>query len=215
MIRLYVYKCVVDDGGAPCVERGLLSLCICKPAIRSTARVGDLIFAFGGNGESPVNRLVYIAEVTQKLTDGEYFQLAEFSGRADCIYNRSRDGRFRVRASARFHADHTYLERDLGSGPHYRRANSLLSDNFRYFGRKGTDEWKAEASFLARLIDSLQQGHRVRHTPALRDELLALKRLVWGKYNKRVLGAPLHRRARSCERKDVQALIRARRTRAC
>jgi hypothetical protein len=37
--RVYFYKLVVDDGGAPCVQNGLLSLAICKPQIRKTASV--------------------------------------------------------------------------------------------------------------------------------------------------------------------------------
>jgi len=44
-MRIYVYKCVVDDGGVPCIDDGLLTLTICKPYIRSTAAAGDLIFA--------------------------------------------------------------------------------------------------------------------------------------------------------------------------
>jgi hypothetical protein len=31
--RIYFYKLTADNGGAPCVEDGLLSLAICKPAI--------------------------------------------------------------------------------------------------------------------------------------------------------------------------------------
>jgi hypothetical protein len=32
------YKLTADNGGAPCVRYGLLSLAICKPMIRKTAR---------------------------------------------------------------------------------------------------------------------------------------------------------------------------------
>lgn len=47
--RIYFYKLVADNGGAPCVENGLLSLAICKPMIRKTAKEGDLILGFAGN----------------------------------------------------------------------------------------------------------------------------------------------------------------------
>ncbi|SFN54073.1 Nmad2 family putative nucleotide modification protein [Dokdonella immobilis] len=43
MSRIYVYKLTNDDGGAPCVEDELLSLCICKPRIRSVAIEGDVL----------------------------------------------------------------------------------------------------------------------------------------------------------------------------
>jgi hypothetical protein len=61
---IYIYKMVADNGGAPCVAAGLLSLAICKPMIRKSAEKGSLIFGFGGKvyGE----RLLYIACVTQK-----------------------------------------------------------------------------------------------------------------------------------------------------
>jgi len=52
MSQIYFYKLTVDDGGAPCAERGLLSLAICKPMIRRTAQKGDLIFGFAGNLKS-------------------------------------------------------------------------------------------------------------------------------------------------------------------
>jgi Nucleotide modification associated domain 2 len=49
MPAMYYYKLTNDDGGAPCVQGDLLSLAICKPMIRSTARPGDLIFGFAAN----------------------------------------------------------------------------------------------------------------------------------------------------------------------
>jgi hypothetical protein len=190
--RFYVYKCVVDDGGAPCVDRGLYSLSICKPAIRSTARVGDVVFAFGSNYEYPANRLVCIARVTRKLTDGEYYELDEFRNRGDCIYERAATGRFRVRADAKFHGTQAALAHDLGTWPHYTRANSLVSNDFRYFGAKGVAEWKDRAPALTQLVENLDQGHRVNHAPTLRAELLALKRAVWQAFARKVLGKPLH-----------------------
>lgn len=67
MPSIYFYKLTVDDGGAPCVEKGLLSLAICKPMIRSSAQIGDIIVGFAANSLHSDNRLIYIAEVTDKL----------------------------------------------------------------------------------------------------------------------------------------------------
>lgn len=39
MQRVYIYKLTGDDGGAPCVCDGILSLAICKPAIRAVPSV--------------------------------------------------------------------------------------------------------------------------------------------------------------------------------
>jgi hypothetical protein len=62
MEELYFYKVRHDDGGAPCVADGLLSLAICKPRTRSTANVDDWIFGFGS--KSSGEPLIYVAEVT-------------------------------------------------------------------------------------------------------------------------------------------------------
>jgi hypothetical protein len=138
--RLYVYKCVVDDGGAPCIDDGLYTLTICKPYIRSTAKPRDLIFAFGSNAESPANRLVYISEVSRKLKDGKYFELEEFKERKDCIYERLTDGRLQRRTNAKFHNYEEARISDLGAEPYYPKANAIVGEDFRYFGRRGTDD---------------------------------------------------------------------------
>jgi hypothetical protein len=82
--KIYVYKMVADNGGAPCVWRGLLSLAICKPMIRKSAQEGDLIFGFGGKSRYK-ETLIYIAKVTTKPKLGEYYQEPKHSKRPDCI----------------------------------------------------------------------------------------------------------------------------------
>src|SRR5689334_11346460 len=101
MPKIYFYKLTVDDGGAPCVTSKLLSLAICKPMIRGTAEVGDLVIGFAANSLHADNRLIYVARVTKKLMNGDYFKQAEYSGREDCIYE-WRGGRFVVRAGAKY-----------------------------------------------------------------------------------------------------------------
>ncbi len=46
--KFYFYKMTVDDGGAPCVQDGLLTLAICKPTVRRVAPEGSVIIAFAG-----------------------------------------------------------------------------------------------------------------------------------------------------------------------
>ena len=191
--RYYVYKCVVDDGGAPCVDNNLLTLTICKPYIRSTARPGDWIFAFGSNGETPANRLIYIAEVKRRLSSGSYFELPEFQGRQDCIYQRTSAGRLEWRKDALFHDFPAARKSDLGAEPNYPKANALVADEFRYFGRAGTAKWKDACPVLCAMVENLGQGHRVNFTPALLVELKALQKQVWNQYSqKKILGTPLH-----------------------
>ena len=192
--RLYLYKCVVDDGGAPCIYRDGYSLAICKPAIRRTADVGDVIFAFGSNNyEDPPNRLVYIAVVAAVVREAAYYQLPEYALRPDCIYRRKRSGEFTLRDDARFHTQSDQRPKDLGGPPNFPNACTLLSDDFRYFGASGTDDWKGNSPHLTRLIENLGQGHRVRLSQGLRDELRLLKERIWRRYpDQKMMGKPLH-----------------------
>ncbi len=196
--RFYVYKCVVDDGGAPCVDEGLLSLTICKPYIRSTAEKGDYIFAFGSNDDTPKNRLVYIAEVSERIQNAEYFERDEYRKRGDCIYERQALGKLARRADARFHDYPGARASDLGDEPNYPKANALIAQDFRYFGRTATDAWKAKSQHLRELVEDLRQGHRVNFVPQLLAELVALKNQVWMENpNEKVLGTPLHARSKN------------------
>src|SRR5437870_5010478 len=184
--NIYVYKMVADNGGAPCVWRNLLSLAICKPMIRRAAAKGALIFGFGGKEFS--ERLLYIAKVEKRLEDGEYYSRAEYSKRPDCIY-RDVQGRAKRKLGARFHSDSDQRRRDVGS--RFERAFVLLSNDFRYLGDQGDNDYKHEFIAIKTLVEALKQGHRVNHSANLRTQLLKLKRQVWRKHaHMKKVGAP-------------------------
>jgi hypothetical protein len=83
LVKRFVYKLVTDNGGAPCVHGGILSLAICKPKIRTTAATGDWIFGFGGKRLG--GRLIYIARVTEVVAGHVYYRDARYRRRPDCI----------------------------------------------------------------------------------------------------------------------------------
>lgn len=180
MAKLYIYKMTTDDGGAPCVYDGTLSLAICKPAIRSTAEEGSTILAFAANAlhrnnAYRNNALVYAARVTKRLEDGTYFTSARYKKRPDCVYEMVGE-RFQWRPGAKFHGPKN-LRHDLGNAPDYKRANVLLShgaNNFRYFGGDCTLDYKTRFPNLKLLVETLGQGHRVNLSSALRSEIEAL-----------------------------------------
>ena len=87
---IYVYKLVVDSGGAPCVSGNLLSLALCKPKNRKTAGKDSFVFGFGGKGYK--ERLIYIARVTAKLEGNVYYRRREYARRPDCIYRARSEG---------------------------------------------------------------------------------------------------------------------------
>lgn len=186
MVKIYYYKLTTDDGGAPCVLDGLLSLAICKPMIRSTAKKEDLVFGFAANSLHADNRLLYIARVTDKAIKGNYYTSGEYNHREDCIYERHGD-RFRWRQGVLHHGPR-HLVHDLGEHPVYDRANVLLSDDFRYFGANGSDEYKSQFSLIKDAIEDLGRGHRVYHDEPLRIALLALMKQVWRETRTKVSG---------------------------
>jgi hypothetical protein len=171
---VYFYKLTVDAGGAPCVAAGLLSLAICKPMIRTSAKEEDVIIGFAADSLHADNRLIYVARVTKKLTDREYFKQPKYAACDDCIYE-WRCSRFVVRAGAKFHGTLADLVHDLGKHPTYSRANTLLSREFCYFGESGSDAYKRAFPAVARAVGRLGRGHRVHHDTKLLD---SLERLV-------------------------------------
>lgn len=181
MPKFYFYKMTVDDGGAPCVQNGLLSLAICKPMIRSVASEGDILLGFATNELGGDNRLVYAAKVTQKLGGKDYYSGQKYSGRADCIYSWNEGSHVR-KVHAKFHGNLGDLRHDLGQPPDYKRAWVLLSnglENFRHFGTGRPEDYKKNNPYLKSEIESLTQGHRVNHDPALRRELERLGERVF------------------------------------
>ncbi len=178
IVRTYVYKMTVNDGGAPCVRGGLLSLAICKPVIRRVAKEGSLIFGFAGNvmvRNYPDNCLVYVAEVTKKLDGAEYYNHA-YGGalRADQIY-RWRNQLFERREkTANYHPEKDHLEHDLGRrDAGYPNRSVLISDKFRYFGSDGP---LPQEEVLRDLLTVLTQGHRCNLSDKAVERFTCFKR---------------------------------------
>lgn len=186
--RIYFYKLTADNGGAPCVQDGVLSLAICKPMIRSTAEPGDLIFGSTANSLHRDNRLIYIVRIREKVRNGDYYREQRFAKRSDRVYEWGRN-RFAWRHGALHHGPKD-LVHDLGQPPNYKKANVLLSTDFRYFGTSGTAEYKSRFQLVKKAVEKLGQGHRLTHVEPLRMELMALKEQIWKKTPKAVLGEP-------------------------
>jgi len=183
--KIYVYKLVTDNGGAPCVWRRLLSLAICKLKIRKKAMKGDIVFGFGGKNYE--ERLIYIANVTAKPPVGDYYRKPQYAKRSDCIYW-SIKGKARRKRRARYHIQSDERRNDVGMT--FKNAYVLLSRDFRYFGRNGTDDYKGDFPAIAALVEGLKRGHRVNHSTKLHRELLELKKRVWREHRRMKIGAP-------------------------
>jgi len=188
MPRIYFYKLTADDGGAPCVQDGLLSLAICKPMIRITAELEDVIFGFAANSLHRDNRLIYIARIGTKVCNGDYYREKRFKNRGDCVYE-WHQSHFVWRQGALHHGPED-LVHDLGQSPDYKKANVLLSTDFRYFGSSGTADYKSQFQLVKEAVEQLGRGHRVTNAEPLRMELMEFKQQAWESNPNRVTGEP-------------------------
>lgn len=213
MSRIYIYKMTTDNNGAPCIHKDLLSLAICKPIIRKTAREssieyeGDLIFGFAGKYLHNDNRLIYAALITKIEHDGEYYKKPEYRERGDCIYEWYKEKRQYLRRpcnSDDYHSSEAQcLKTDLGPTPNYDRSIVLLSHDFRYFGKLGTADYKMKHPKLKYAVETLRRGYLVNHTNELEKELKEFKSDVWKSNVKGIPTGPLpkgmvFRPSRSC-----------------
>ncbi len=187
--KIYFYKLTADNGGAPCLDKEgkVLSLAICKPMIRSTARPGDLIFGFAANSLDQNNRLIYIAYITEKK-GADYYTNENYMHRDDCIYELKGD-RFVWRKKSRHHSQDD-VDHDLGKYPLYPKARVLLSSDFRYFGVNGESSYKTQYPLIKNAIEQLGVGHRVNHGEQLRSQFRALQQQKWKETQQQVLGDP-------------------------
>lgn len=181
----YYYKLTTDNGGAPCVYQDVLTLAICKPQIRATAKEGDWLFGFGGKSALG-ERLIYIAKVTKKLWDGAYYRDKEYQSRPDCIY-KWRDGKLCWRAGSQFHIGGE--DSDIGPPPH-RKAVVLISTDFRYLGSEGTAEYKERFTAIREAVSKLRRGHRVNHPDELEIELTSFRENVWQQFSDKAVRRP-------------------------
>jgi len=172
-MRTYLYKLSSDRGGAPCAppaRRGrapLLTLSICKPAIRRTAHPGDRILgltsrALQASDGYPPASVIYAATVDEVLPARDYYApRSAFRSRPDCIYEFDHAlGDLRHTGRTALHADPAHLARDLGRYPYYRNGHILLCRDFRYFGPAAI-AIPNRLPHLRHTAEALGQGHRV------------------------------------------------------
>lgn len=188
--NIYVYKLTTDNGGAPCVHEGLLSLAICKPHIRTNARMGDWIIGFGGKSVDELKyKLIYIAKVTAIEEQGHYYRKDQYVDRPDCVYQPAGNG-FQYRDGKKYHsAEH--LTHDLGQAPTFERAVTLLSDQFAYFG--GAAERPSLTPPIKDLYEGLPRDYRKNHDSDLRECLEDFIVSVFAFRKGDVSASPTHR----------------------
>ena len=192
-MRTYLYKMTSDRGGAPCApapgdgEEALLTLAICKPAIRRTAQAGDRVLGVTSHSLArtdgyPLGSVIDAAVVGEAVEGRDYFSGngGEFGGRPDCIYEfHQKNGRAVHAGRSRLHVGEAHLLKDLGRYPFYRNGRVLLSREFRYFGAEAV-RIPGRLHLLTAAAEALGQGHRVyTERDAESREADALFRALW------------------------------------
>lgn len=133
MSRIWRYVLAADNGMAPCVEHGMLSLCCCKPTIRLHAMEGDWVVGFVPK-RFGLGKVAWAGRVSRILSLGEYQK--HYPSRRDAIYKMSDDwsigdGENLVPLRNDYHIDDRSRRRDrMGR-------NALIFDPYWYFGGYG------------------------------------------------------------------------------
>ena len=111
MMRLRRYILKDDNGMAPCVEGGVMTLATCMKDIRKSAEVGDWIAGFM---PVPYDRglLVYAGRIARVLDWGPYED--EFRGRKDAVYRVHPNSQIE-RLLDDYHADEKRMKKDLSA----------------------------------------------------------------------------------------------------
>lgn len=174
--RLFTYKVAFDGGSAPNPYHKTCTLAICKPKIRSVAKINDIVAGFGCKNSIINNedrRLIYVMQIDKVLSWEEYIKHCNnnLKGKipkneldpGDCIWE-SISYEHNPKQSWSRH-DKNSFKLDVNSGK-----NVLLSNVFWYFG-KG-DKYRIELPDDLLNIVPNKQGHRSNANQIYKDKFI-------------------------------------------
>ena len=78
-MKLFSYILARDFGFAPNPFYSICSLATCKPIIRKKAQIGDWIIGTGSKQLNCENKLIYIMEITDKVTFNQYWSNPKYN----------------------------------------------------------------------------------------------------------------------------------------
>jgi hypothetical protein len=144
-MRVFSYKIARDYGFAPNPFHGVCTLATCKPQIRSSAKVGDIVVGCGSASNNLPGRIIFAMRVEGKCTFQEYWDDPRFARKrpffggnrkrayGDNIYHHDGNGAWIQERSHHSFADgrlnQSNLDTDTGSD------SVLWGCDFIYYGR--------------------------------------------------------------------------------
>lgn len=162
--RVFSYIVVHDSGFSPNPFHGLLTLACCKPKIRQTANVDDIIIGLSSRSE----RVVYAVQVAEIIGFEQYWADPEYRSRRPImnspqIIDRTGDNIYEP-VSGGYRQLHSFHSNPDGSENADRKRTDLggnhvlTGERFTYWGRSGP-ALPEELEFLA-----VGRGHRCNFT---------------------------------------------------
>lgn len=135
MPQLFVYRIVTDAGTAPHISNGFLTLTICKPGIRKSAKVGDYVLALvalqhtklTGKGEDRYFKAAYLFKITETVGMLDYEEWCSLTAPGKICTTEFFEGNCQY--------DKTGAQRPGPHGPNYKETDlggkfSLISNHF-------------------------------------------------------------------------------------
>ena len=197
-MKIYSYIITRDYGFAPNPFYGYCTLATCKPRIRLSADIGDVIVGLGSGAKNSIykNKLIYVMIVSKKITFDEYWDDQRFFSKrpqihgslkhmyGDNIYHTDPNTGQIIQENSHHSLDegktnYKNLERDT-SGKYV-----LISNQFWYWGSSAVDIPK---SFLG--LTDVGRGYKV-----VDDEKFVSDFIGWLEQaypEKRMYGFPHH-----------------------
>ncbi|NQE64535.1 hypothetical protein E1H18_4791 [Caulobacter sp. RHG1] len=129
MSRVWRYVLAADNGMAPCVHGGVLSLACCKPGIRKSAQRGDWVIGFMPKSYGR-GLVAWAGEVDEVVKLGAYQK--SHARRPDAIYRL--DGHTTEGAEILTPLRHDYHWDGVSRGRDKRGQNAVLFRRFWYWG---------------------------------------------------------------------------------
>lgn len=160
-MNFYSYVITRDYGFAPNPHHSFCTLATCKPRIRSVAQVGDWVAGFGGSATCVPRKLVYIMQVSERITFDDYWNDERFFDKrpsfmgsrkmsyGDNIYHRDLKTANWIQQNS-----HHSLDNGLTNNNNLNKDTSadavLISNTFWYFGRNACDIPSEYQRFVAK-----------------------------------------------------------------
>ena len=110
MTRIFRYILRHDNGMAPCIDKGLVSLATCKPKIRGSAQPGDWVVGFCPR--EPRGLVAWAGRISRRVEIADYEE--KFRGRSDAVYRAKRNGEFK-RLRPDYHTAANDIRKDISA----------------------------------------------------------------------------------------------------